>query len=103
MAKSFTLANHRAPYLHLQVSNILLFQNKSKQMLSFSGDSMLIGLTLAEDIEDQKLNVGATDTGLINILKGKGEKHISYWSHFLTVRCHVSYNFRSGYNISYKK
>ena len=33
---------------------------------------MLIGLTLAEDIEDNTIwtKVGSTDTGLINILKG---------------------------------
>ena len=32
----------------------------------------------------------------------RGEKHISYRSHFLTVRWHISYNFKSGYNISYQ-
>ena len=31
---------------------------------------MLVGLTLAEDTEDQQIKVGMSDTGLINILKG---------------------------------
>ena len=34
---------------------------------------MLIGLTLAEDLHDQNQKVGATDTGLINILSGNSD------------------------------
>ena len=39
-------------------------------IIIFAGDSMLLGLTLCEDINDRKTMAGITDTGLVNILEG---------------------------------
>ena len=78
MSLFYDCAEHIRDYT-IGISVINPLQNEFKLKKYHFSDSVLIGLTLSEDIDDRRTGVGTSDTGLLQALEGTSQ-HASFLS-----------------------